>query len=223
MRPTEATLDSATVMFDRQSSLSLLARARGWGADCLAPYPDRKKTSHKLLVPFLCLTIFTIALTVRYLHWQDRNVEIVWSRTSLAGLFERYNHDALRILNGGGVLFPTEAPTDGDAKLLVYPPGYSLLLAGIIRITTNQNEALWIIQALADGVSAVVIFFFAGELFNRQIAFLAGMLVGLSPHLAHYSLLLSPDTLPILPVLLAIWLIIRAARNPSHAAILGAG
>ncbi|HEU4388699.1 MAG TPA: glycosyltransferase family 39 protein [Blastocatellia bacterium] len=162
-------------------------------------------------------------MTVRYLHWQDKHSEILWSRTSLIGLFNRYKNDAIRMSSGGGVLYPAENPSDGDAKLLVYPPGYSLLIAVVTKVSANPYPILWIIQSVCDAFTAVVVFLIAAEMFKQAAGFIAALLVALSPHFAFYSLVLSPDTLPVLPVLIALWLIVRGIKRPHAVLFVTAG
>ncbi|HYX41315.1 MAG TPA: hypothetical protein VE821_06440, partial [Pyrinomonadaceae bacterium] len=49
----------------------------------------------------------------------------------------------------------------------------------------------------------------AAELFPLAVATLAGLLVALSPQLAYHAIALLPDPLAPLPLLIAIWLLIR--------------
>src|SRR6185295_2988652 len=46
------------------------------------------------------------------------------------------------------------------------------------------------------------------------VATIAGLLSALSPHLAYYSLSLSPETVAALPILLAVYFIIKAYKRP---------
>ena len=210
-------------MTDRKSLVHKIGASRLWIHGCLANRPGRETSLKDPLIPCLCLAICVVALTVRYLHWQDRHSEILWSKTSLMGLFNRYQNDASRMNSGGGVLFPSQLPSDGDAKLLVYPPGYSLLVAAITRVTANPYPMLWIIQSGCDALAAIVVFLIAAEMFNRVVAFLAALLVALSPHFAFYSLVLSPDTVPVFLVLLGLLLMVRAIKRPRAISFIAAG
>src|SRR5262245_9959912 len=137
--------------------------------------------------------IFVSAVGVRLLHWQDSNVEIIYGKTSLGGVFNRYDKEARRILDEGGVLFPANPPERGDARLLVHPPGYSILLAAIYKVSQQPQLALWAVQILSDGLAALLVFLIGCELLHYGVALIAGFLVAISPHLAFYSLILSPD------------------------------
>jgi hypothetical protein len=202
-------------------------------------------------VAALCLGVFLAALGVRALHWQDSHVETVASKTSLMGVFERYKKEARRMLEDGRILFPEQPPERGDARMLVHPPGYSMLLAAIYRVADHAFGILWIVQIVCDSAAAVLVFLIALEtplgvplrahasssarrvlgahassVLRRiatpealmpsrlWIAFIAGMLTALSPQLAHYSLVFSPDSLAVLPILLSIYLIVLAMKKP---------
>src|SRR5262249_54761194 len=69
----------------------------------------------------------------------------------------------------------------------------------------------------------LMVFLIAIELFNTTIAVIAATLVSLSPHFVYYSLWLTPDTVAVLPTLVAVYLIIKASRRPRLINILAAG
>jgi hypothetical protein len=52
---------------------------------------------------------------------------------------------------------------------------------------------------------------------------IAGWLAALSPHFAFYSLWLSPDTLPVLPILAAVYFVIKASKRPRLTTVIAAG
>jgi hypothetical protein len=190
-------------------------------------------------VAALCLAVFLAALGIRVLHWQDSHVETVASKTSLMGVFERYKKEARRMLEDGRILFPEQPPERGDARMLVHPPGYSMLLAAIYRVSDHAFGILWIVQIVCDAAAAVLVFLIAlatplGPSLGPHassvlpllatpralmpprlwIAFTAGMLTALCPQLAHYSLVFSPDSLAVLPILISIYLIVLAMKKP---------
>jgi hypothetical protein len=165
--------------------------------------------------------IFILALSVRTLCWQDHQVEIDRQETYLTRLVNSYRTEALRITQEGGVLIPDEIPESGDARMLVHPPGYSFLLAGLKDVTSYR--AIRTLQAVADAVSVVMVFLIADELLGFAVAAVASGLAALSPHLAYYSLWLSPDSLVALPTLLAVWLLIRGIKSRQLAAFVVSG
>src|ERR1041384_842192 len=197
-----------------------ILKARNWLNNRIAwdhPSPSRKR------IIVICTAIVLAALSVRVFHWQDRHVEITSGKTSLGGVFNRYQKEARRMLDEGAVLYPRERPANGDARMLVHPPGYSVLLAGIYKTGIDQNKALWFVQTKCDAAAAVLIFLIGLELFHIWIATEAARLAAFSPPLAYYSLILSPDTLAILPLLVAVYIFVRAYRRPRLTTIIAVG
>lgn len=188
---------------------SVAACARSWLVERLDPSP--KPTRVKLTI--IAAAIFLAALGVRFLHWQDSRIEIVGGKASLSGVFDRYRKEARRMIDEGGILFPREPPEAGNARMLAHPPGYSILMAGIYAVSEDPIRPLWFVQIVCGGAAAVLVFLLAAELLGAWPAVISGMLVALSPHLAYYSLLLSPDSLAVTPVLLAIYLTVRARKR----------
>lgn len=195
------------------------ARARSWLASVLDP--SARKPSMKLAV--LASVVFIAALGVRFLHWQDSNVEIAGGKFSLGGVFERYRKEARRTIEEGGIVFPRNPPDPGNARMLAHPPGYSILIAGLLALNDDPVRPLWLLQAAFDAFAAVLMLLVAAELLGLWPAFVGAMLVALSPQLAYYSLLLTPDSLAVPPILLAIYLIIKAWKRPRVIYIILAG
>ena len=61
------------------------------------------------------------------------------------------------------------------------------------------------------------------ELLPIGVAILAGLFAAISPQLSYYSLVLLPDSIIGMTVLLGIYLLVRARRQPNHLMIIGAG
>ncbi|HEY6331240.1 MAG TPA: glycosyltransferase family 39 protein [Blastocatellia bacterium] len=156
-------------------------------------------------------SIFLLAISVRALCWEDSRVEIARHETFLTGLVNSYRTEAIRMTNVGGLLFPNQAPESGDARMLVHPPGYSLLLVALKNITSY--DAVMTLQVALDSITPIIVFLIAEELLGLTIAAVSALLVALSPHLAYYSLWLTPDSLVAVPTLLAIWFLIRGIKT----------
>jgi hypothetical protein len=205
---------------------SFLTRLREWlqvelGGDA-DRRPDRRQRTW--VSPMLaCVIIFGSAACVRLLHWQDSHVLITRSTTSLMGVFNRYRKEADRILGEGSILFPSQQPAPGDARMLAHPPGYSILLAGIKWGSNRVYESLWIIQVAGDGLAAVLIFMIGSELFRPRIGFIAGTLVAICPQLAYYCLLLTPDSLAALLVVTSVYFLVLSVRRPRLIYMIGSG
>jgi hypothetical protein len=222
--PTEA-----PPLIAKQTRLAIAARdIAAWLSAQLA-LPDARtgKTGpQRSTIALLCASLFFIALGVRGLHRQDSQAELVSRQTMMRGLMPPYAHEAQRMLAEGRVLFPQGETDAGNARMLVHPPGYALFLAALIKTTRDaagMEQCAQIVQMTGDSLAVLCVFFIAAELLPLAIAAIAGGLVAFSPHLAYYSLYLSPDSLAVLPVLMAVYLILRARRRPRLWLFIAAG
>lgn len=177
------------------------------------------------LALLVCLLVFLAALSIRALHWQDSRVEIAEGRTLLTGLVRSYRAEARRIVYEGGVLFPSQPIDSGDARMIVHPPGYPILLVAMYgeKVSSSSFDEIRLLQIVCDAICAVLVFLIAAELLPFAVAVIGGLLVCVSPHLAYYSLWLSPDSLPVLPILLSVYLILRTAKQPRLLMVVAAG
>jgi hypothetical protein len=171
-----------------------------------------------------CAVIFVVALGVRMSYWQDSQAEILQGYSSLNHLGRKYKNEVKRMYSEGGILFPREHDP-GDAAMLVHPPGYSILMRAMYGSDAGGNAltGLRFLQVLCDAAAAMLVFLIAIELLPAAVSIIAGMLVALSPHFAYYSLWNSPDSLAAVPILLAVYLIVRAIRQPRLVAVIAAG
>jgi hypothetical protein len=96
-------------------------------------------------------------------------------------------------------------------------------MALIFSVFGESNTAVQFVQILCDALAAVVIFLIVAELFTTGAAFIAGMLAAFSPQFAWNSVLLLPDSLAVLPILLAVYCLARAVRNPRFVTFIIAG
>jgi dolichyl-phosphate-mannose-protein mannosyltransferase len=182
--------------------------------------PPRLNRTQLALV---CAGIFVFALGVRALHWQDSYSVLEQKGQWMAKHARHYKSEGLRMLDEGGILFPRGHVDPGDARLILHPPGYSAFLAGIFTLSGNSDFAVMLAQITLDAISAVLILLIAAEFFNYAVAAIAGVLASLSPHFAHYSLWISPDTLCVLPILAAVYLTIKTVKRPRLLTVICAG
>ena len=168
----------------------------------------------------LCAAIFFAALGVRFLQWQDYQQRVGSDMGSLA---HRYQKQAQSMLDGGGILFPSDYAQPGNVQLLVHPPGYSIFIAALSGMFGPSKDRLILAHIVGDAVCAVLVFLLALELLPQAVALLAALLVAFSPHLAHHTLTLMPDSLVVLPTLVAVWLLICASKRPRLAPVIAAG
>lgn len=154
-----------------------------------------------------CVIIFLLALGVRLLVWQHNRAAIGQVMTQLT---VTYKEDARTLARGEAGLFVRGADPPSNANVLAHPPGYSILMAALFAFTGESDASLRVFQILCDAINALLVFLIALELTTKRVAVIAGVLAALSPQLAYNSLLLLPDSLSVTPILLAVYLFIRA-------------
>lgn len=197
-----------------------LHRARSWLTE---RFTARRSSSHRRNLAASCVLVFLLSLTVRLLYWQDLSAEIARGDSTVQALAAPYRREAGRMLERGGILFPRDQIDRGDGRLIVHPPGYSILMAASHLVFGETDTPLRLAQVLLSAVQAVVVVLIAAEVLPLAIGIIAGMLIALSPHLAYYSIFLSPDSLAVLPILIAVYLILRSTRRPRLLTVIGAG
>jgi hypothetical protein len=152
-----------------------------------------------------CGVIFLFAFGVRFLSWQDNRRDVWRVETFVTA---GYKESAQKLLRGDLRAFVS------DLDDMAHPPGYSILLAGIFKVFGESDTAIEFVQMFCDSLAAVFVFLIAGELMSGGIALVAGILAALSPQFAYYSVLLLPDSLAVLPILVAVFFLIRAIKQP---------
>ena len=159
------------------------------------------------------------------LHWQDIRADIQREGAMLTNVVNPYLLEVNRMRDDGSILFPVRPLDRQDARMILHPPGYSILMSAIREDWQSGNSFALLrwLQVVCDSAAAVMIFLIAAQFFASSLALIAGMLVAFSPHLAFYSLWLTPETLAVMPVLIAIYLIIRCIRQPRLWMMLAAG
>jgi hypothetical protein len=159
----------------------------------------------------IAVVIFLLAFGVRLLTWHDTRLEVGRIQTSVVGDYQRV---ADLIRDGGISSFFSSSSALANPNNLGHPPGYSILLAGIYSIAGRSNAAVQMCQIATDAFCAVLIFLIIAELLPLSAGIIAGLLAALSPQLAWNSVLLLPDSISVVPVLLAVYVFARALRNP---------
>lgn len=152
-----------------------------------------------------CLLIFFLALGVRLLTWHDLRLD-VWRVQTYVTSDYKYSAYLLARRDFKGFLY--------DISRMGHPPGYPVVLAGIFKIWGDSDDAIQLVQVVCDSLAAVVVFMIVFELLPFGVAVIAGLLTALSPQFSYHSVLLLPDSLAVLPILLAVYLIVRAFKRP---------
>src|SRR5262249_131467 len=182
--------------------------------DLLRSYLEHRKRDgeqprhHRARIAAGFALVFLLAAGVRMLHLRDSFVEIQSGEGLSTTLIRPYLSEAGR-MRDAGLLFPSKPPIDQDARMILHPPGYSMILylLGEDGSSNNEHRRLRIIQLLCDSAAAVLVALIGTRLFRLAIGVVAGVLAALSPHLAYYSLWLTPETLAVPPLLLAIFIV----------------
>ncbi len=179
---------------------------------------NQKEDGRRKVVAFAL--VFVAAFGVRTLCWQDARFEAAQVQTAVAN---NYKHlAALLRQNGAASFFDPSSPTS-DPDLLGHPPGYPFLLALLYETFGESDTTAQIFQIVCDSLAASLILLIAAELLPFGVGATAGTLVALAPQFCWNSVLLLPDTLAALPVLLAVYLIIRARGRRALVKVLFAG
>jgi hypothetical protein len=159
----------------------------------------------------LVLAIFLVAFGVRLLSWHDTRLEVGKVQTAVTADYKRVAQ--LLREGGNGSFFSSSSPL-ADLNNLGHPPGYSILIAATQTAFGQSDAAVQFVQIIADALSAVLIFLIVAELLPPGAGIMAGMLAAFSPQFAWNSVLLLPDSICVLPILIAIYLLVRATKNP---------
>ena len=161
-----------------------------------------------------CLLIFFLALGVRLLTWHDLRLD-VWKVQTYVTSDYKYSAHLLARRDFKGFLY--------DINRMGHPPGYPVVLAGIFKVWGDSDDAIQLVQVVCDSFAAVVVFMIVLELLPFGVAVIAGLLTALSPQFSYHSVLLLPDSLAVLPILLAVYLIVRAFKRPQFLTFVLAG
>ncbi|MBC8030893.1 MAG: glycosyltransferase family 39 protein [Pyrinomonadaceae bacterium] len=182
--------------------------------------PDGSRLKTRRLI-VISVIIFLAALGVRLLAWQDaRLLEAGKVQSSVTSDYKR----VAQLLTEGGVSgFVSSSSPLSNPDNLGHPPGYSILIATIYKLTNHSDANIQLVQISCDALAAVVLFLIIAELLPLSTATIAGLLSAFSPQFSWNSVLLLPDTLAVLPILLAIYCLALAYKRPRLGLIIAAG
>lgn len=160
------------------------------------------------------MSIFLLAFAVRTLTWQDNHNDAWKIQTSVTA---RYKESARQLIAGDFKGFVS------DVQRLGHPPGYPILIATVYALAGESDSIVQFIQITIDSAAVLVLFLIALEMFQLPVAIFTGVLAALSPQFAYFSVLLLPDSLVVLPVLLAVYFIVRSKRHYRFSSLLISG
>ena len=154
--------------------------------------------------------VFLVAFGVRLLCWHDVRFEAAEVQTAVTN---NYKHLARLLRQNGASSFFDPTSTTSDPDLLGHPPGYPSLLALLYGAFGGGDAVAQIFQILCDSLAAALVLLIAAELLPGGVSVVAGALVAFAPQFCWNCVLLLPDTLAVLPVLLAVLLLLRAREG----------
>src|ERR1043166_6643860 len=172
---------------------------------------DRFRHSRRGFRFATCALIFLLAFGVRVLSRQDTRFEVGKVQS---GVTAAYEHMAQLLRQGGALSFFRPSSPLADLNYLGHPPGYSILIAFVHSIFGDSDAGMQFVQITCDALAAVTIFLIVLELLPVSAALVAGLLAAFSPQFAWNSVLLLPDSVAVLPILLAVYFVLRGVRNP---------
>jgi hypothetical protein len=183
------------------------------------PQSTANKASRKRLVIIGAL-IFLTTFSVRLLYWHSERLEASKVESmATAG----YKDIARHIVDGGVFSFFSPSSPLRSPNTISYQPGYSLLMAIFFRLFGERDAALQFFQIAADAASALMVFLIAAELLPTGVAIISGALAALCPQFSWYSIVLLPDSMGVLPILAAVYCLIRARKRPRLGLVILAG
>ena len=183
---------------------------RRWLCRTLA---TRQQISLKSKVIF-GFVVFLTSFSVKSLHAVDLEPAMYTADQPGGLMSSALDERAASIVAGQGILMPSISDAS-DTSLLAHAPGYPIFLSAIYAVTGRNYFNVQLIQNVINSVSPVLMFLIAGNLISWRVGIASGFLTGISHHLSYYSNLVLSDSLCALPILVAIYVLIRAGFRGS--------
>jgi hypothetical protein len=155
------------------------------------------------------LLIFVISFSVKSLQAVDLEPVMHTAEQPGAAMSSDFDSRAVSILAGQGVLIPDNQDTS-DTALLAHSPAYSIFLSAVYSLKGRSYFTVQLVQNLINSVSPVLMFLIAGNLISWRVGIASGLLAAVSHHLSYYSNLILSDSLCALPILIAVYLLVKA-------------
>ncbi len=160
------------------------------------------------------VAVFACALGIRLLYAGPAIAACYGVEQERYRIAHFYHEAAASLAEGDDrVVFPRGVDPQ-DTLLVGYPPGYFVFMAAVYSVCSNPMGGLLIVQCVVDALTCVVLLLLGEFLFSTYIGTIAGLLMAVSPQFASLSVVLKPDTLTVLPVLLALLMFCKACEAP---------
>jgi hypothetical protein len=173
-----------------------------------------------------CLAIVLLAFTVRFLTAQFIGEHITDAAWFPYGIYAIFDNQAQDVLDGKADAFWVEDALSSPraATAAVYPPGYSLWLAFIYRITgTRSTLVVQKVQMTLDALFVLLIIGAGVTAYGWGVGLMAGVLAAMSPLLAFNGATPLADSPTAWLVVGGAWMLLLAMRRLSWRWALGAG
>ncbi|HEX8921468.1 MAG TPA: glycosyltransferase family 39 protein, partial [Pyrinomonadaceae bacterium] len=174
----------------------------------------------------LCLAIVLLAFTVRFLTAQFIGQHITDSAWFPHGIYAIFDNQAQDILDGKANAFWVEDALESPraATAAVYPPGYSLWLAFIYRLSgTRSVIVVQLVQLALDSLFVLLIIGTGVTAYGWRTGLMAGLLAAMSPLLAFNGATPLADSPTAWMVVGGAWMLLLAMKRLSWRWALGAG
>ena len=170
-----------------------------------------------LLLLVLVLSFTVRGLTTRFVR--DHLGDPSWFQS---GTYARFDQQAQNILDGKASAFWIDDAANTDAA--VYPPGYSLWIAFIYKLTGERSaEAVQIVQWVLDALSILLIVGVGATAFDFRVGLTAGFLAALAPVLALNGATPLADAPAAWLIVAGFWLLLLAWQKQNLWCACGAG
>lgn len=177
----------------------------------------RDQRTKVLYVVILLLSLAVRGLTTYFIH--THLSDPAWFQSGTYALFDRQAQD---ILDHRSSPFWIDDSARTDS--VVYPPGFSLWIALIYKLTGQRSAAsVQMIQWVLDSLSVFLIVGIGITAFGSRVGLIAGLLAALSPLLALSGAVPLADAPTSWLVLGAIWFLLTAAKTQSVKSAFAAG
>ena len=104
-----------------------------------------------------------------------------------------------------------------DRWVWLRPPGYPLILAGLLRLFGRDLHAPMVLQAVAGALVVATVAAIAGQLWGRRAAIVAAWATALNPSLIYYTRILHTESLYLACAMLAVLALVWYTRAEATA------
>jgi hypothetical protein len=187
------------------------------------PIDERLPRARPVVRYTVLAAVFLCAFGVRYLYATDAIARLYGVEQERYRIAHFYHEAAASLAEGDDrVAFPRGLAPE-DTLLVGYPPGYFLFMAPIYAAASDGMAAVVVVQCLVDALACVLLVLVGEAIVSTFAGAVAGLLMALSPQFAYLSVVLKPDTLTVVPVLVAVLFVVRGLHRDDLRSWLVAG